>query len=233
MRLLLVEDEASLADSLARGLRELSFAVDVVSDGLAVTRLAATTEFDAIILDLSLPGRDGILVCRDLRARHISVPVLMLTARTALDEKVAGFDAGADDYLVKPFAFAELVARLRALLRRPRTAIADVLTVGDLVVDTRSQSARRGARLLPLTTREYALLEHLVRNAGALVNRASISGHVWDDNHDPFSNNVEVLMTRLRRKLEGSNETRMIETRRGAGYRLVADAGEPVGSSDT
>jgi DNA-binding response OmpR family regulator len=226
VRLLLVEDEASLAESLARGLRELSFAVDVVGDGDAATALAALTEFDAVVLDVSLPGRDGIAVCREWRARGIAVPVLMLTARSALTDKVAGFDAGADDYLVKPFAFAELVARLRALLRRPRTAIADVLTLGDLVVDTRSQTARRGARTLPLTTREYALLEHLVRHAGALVSRASISGHVWDDNHDPFSNNVEVLMTRLRRKLEGPGESRMIETRRGAGYRLVAHADE-------
>ena len=224
MRLLLVEDEALLAESLSRGLRELSFAVDVVADGIQANREAALTEYDAIILDLTLPRRDGLDVCRELRRRGITVPVLMLTARTAVDDTVAGFDAGADDYLAKPFAFAELVARLRALLRRPRTTIADILTIGDLQVDTRSQTAHRGSRALPLTTREYALLEHLARHAGALVNRASISAHVWDDNHDPFSNNIEVLMARLRRKLEGTGEVRMIETRRGAGYRLVARA---------
>ena len=226
MRLLLVEDEAPLAESLARGLRELSFAVDVVADGVEANMQAALNEYDAIILDLSLPRRDGLDVCRELRRRAIAVPVIMLTARTALDDKVSGFDAGADDYLVKPFAFAELVARLRALLRRPRATVADVLTLGDLVVDTRSQTARRGERALPLTTREYALLEHLARHAEALVSRASISAHVWDDNHDPFSNNVEVLMARLRRKLEGPQEVRMIETRRGAGYRLVAQAAD-------
>lgn len=223
MRLLLVEDEVSLAESLARGLRELSFAVDVVGDGKEATNFAMLNEYDAIVLDLTLPGRDGLVVCREVRKRGVSTPVLMLTARTALDDKVLGFDAGADDYLVKPFAFAELVARLRALLRRPRVTIADVITIGDLEVDTRSQTARRGSRTLPLTTREYALLEHLARNAGALVSRASISGHVWDDNHDPFSNNVEVLIARLRRKLEAEGETAMIETRRGAGYRLSAD----------
>ncbi|MBL0172770.1 MAG: response regulator transcription factor [Gemmatimonadaceae bacterium] len=227
MRLLLVEDERPLAESLARGLRELSFAVDVAADGVQANVQAALTEYDAIILDLTLPLRDGLEVCRELRRRGITVPVLMLTARTAVDDTVAGFDAGADDYLAKPFAFAELVARLRALLRRPRTTIADVLSVGDLRVDTRSQTAWRGDRGLPLTTREYALLEHLARHAGALVNRASISAHVWDDNHDPFSNNVEVLMARLRRKLEGPDESRMIETRRGAGYRLVAQATDP------
>lgn len=224
MRLLLVEDEVSLAESLARGLRELSFAVDVVGDGKEATNFAMLNEYDAIVLDLTLPGRDGLVVCREVRKRGVSTPVLMLTARTALDDKVLGFDAGADDYLVKPFAFAELVARLRALLRRPRVTIADVITIGDLEVDTRSQTARRGSRTLPLTTREYALLEHLARNAGALVSRASISGHVWDDNHDPFSNNVEVLIARLRRKLEAEGETAMIETRRGAGYRLSADS---------
>ena len=222
MRLLLVEDEAPLADSLARGLRELSFAVDVVADGVQANLQAVLTEYDAIILDLTLPRRDGLDVCRELRRRGLTVPVLMLTARTGVDDTVAGFDAGADDYLAKPFAFAELVARVRALLRRPRATIADILSVGDLQVDTRSQTARRGDRVLPLTMREYALLEHLARHAGALVNRASISAHVWDDNHDPFSNNIEVLMARLRRKLEGPDETHMIETRRGAGYRLVA-----------
>lgn len=224
MRVLLVEDEISLAESLARGLRELSFAVDVVGDGNEAMHAAMLNEYDAIILDLTLPGRDGLAVCREIRTRGVLTPVLMLTARTALDEKVLGFDAGADDYLVKPFAFAELVARLRALLRRPRATIADVLVVGELRVDTRSQTATRGNRALPLTTREYALLEHLARNAGALVSRASISGHVWDDNHDPFSNNVEVLIARLRRKLEGAGETPMIETRRGAGYRLSAES---------
>lgn len=226
MRLLLVEDEAPLAESLARGLRELSFAVDVMADGVLANEEAALTEYDAIILDLTLPRRDGLDVCRELRRRGITTPVLMLTARTALHDTVAGLEAGADDYLAKPFAFAELVARLRALLRRPRVTIADTLTVGDLEVDTRSQTARRGHRLLMLTTREYALLEHLARHAGALVTRASISTHVWDDNHDPFSNNVEVLMARLRRKLEAPDETRMIETRRGAGYRLLAHAAD-------
>ena len=224
MRILLVEDEVALAESLARGLRELSFAVDVVGDGIEATTLAVLTEYDAVILDLTLPRRDGLEVCREIRSRGIAVPIIMLTARTAIEERVSGFDVGADDYLVKPFAFAELVARVRALLRRPPATMNDVIQVGDLSVDTRSQSAMRGGRRLPLTTREYALLEHLARHAGALVNRASISAHVWDDNHDPFSNNVEVLMARLRKKLEDPGESRMIETRRGAGYRLVPSA---------
>jgi DNA-binding response OmpR family regulator len=167
-----------------------------------------------------MPKRDGFAVCREIRRRGIAAPVLMLTARDSVSDKVEGLDAGADDYLAKPFEFAELLARLRALLRRARDIREPEITVADLIVDTRGQTARRGGTLLPLTTKEYALLEYLARNVGRVVGRADISAHVWDDNHDPGSNAIDVCVTRLRRKVDNGREP-LIHTRRGAGYLLA------------
>jgi DNA-binding response OmpR family regulator len=220
MRLLLAEDDHYLSAMLAKGLREHAYAVDVVPDGDAAIGLSAINEYDVIMLDVMMPKRDGFAVCRELRRRGIAAPVLMLTARDSVSDKVEGLDAGADDYLAKPFEFAELLARLRALLRRAREIREPEITIADLVVDTRGQTARRGGTLLPLTTKEYALLEYLARNVGRVVGRADISAHVWDDNHDPGSNAIDVCVTRLRRKVD-SGRAPLIHTRRGAGYVLA------------
>ena len=220
MRLLLAEDDRYLSAMLAKGLREHAYAVDVVPDGDAAIGLSAINEYDVIMLDVMMPRRDGFAVCRELRRRGIDAPVLMLTARDSVSDKVEGLDAGADDYLAKPFEFAELLARLRALLRRAREIREPEITIADLVVDTRGQTARRGGTLLPLTTKEYALLEYLARNVGRVVGRADISAHVWDDNHDPGSNAIDVCVTRLRRKVD-SGRAPLIHTRRGAGYVLA------------
>jgi DNA-binding response OmpR family regulator len=220
VRLLLAEDDPYLSAMLSKGLREHAYAVDVVADGDSAVVQAAVNEYDLVVLDVMIPKRDGFSVCRELRRRGSVVPVLMLTARDALADKVEGLDAGADDYLAKPFEFAELLARLRALLRRAREIRDTEIVVADLVVDTRGQTARRGGALLPLTTKEYALLEFLARNAGRVVGRAEISGHVWDENHDPLSNALEVCINRLRRKLDDGRPP-LIHTRRGAGYLLA------------
>jgi two-component system copper resistance phosphate regulon response regulator CusR len=223
MRLLLAEDDPYLSAMLSKGLREHAYAVDVVADGDAAVVQAAVNEYDLIVLDVMMPRRDGFAVCRELRRRGSAVPVLMLTARDALADKVEGLDSGADDYLPKPFEFAELLARLRALSRRAREIRDPTIVVADLVVDTRGQTARRGGQRLPLTTKEYALLEYLARNAGRVVGRAEICGHVWDENHDPLSNAIEVCINRLRRKLDDGRAP-LIHTRRGAGYLLDAPA---------
>jgi len=221
MRLLLAEDDPYLSAMLAKGLRENAYAVDIVADGDAAVYQAAVNDYDVAVLDVMMPKRDGLAVCRALRQRGITVPVLLLTARDAVEDRIAGLDAGADDYLSKPFEFAEVLARLRALQRRSRDVRPPEVVVGDLRVDTVGQTAWRAGRLLPLTTKEYALLEILVRNAGRLVSRTDICAHVWDDNHDPFSNAIETCMNRLRRKLDDGLPP-MIQTRRGSGYVLAA-----------
>ena len=222
MRLLLAEDDRQLRESIARGLREASYAVDDAPDGGKALFLAAVNEYDAIILDVVLPVRDGLDVCREIRRKGVHAPILMLTARDSVDDKITGLDAGADDYLTKPFDFGELLARLRALVRRRGDVLPMELSVGDLVVDTKKHLARRGGRIIELTTKEYALLEHLVRNAGRIVTRAEITGHVWDDNHDAFSNLIDVYVSRLRRKVDGGEQTPLISTRRGVGYMISA-----------
>ena len=223
MRILLVEDDPVISTSLTRGLREQAYAVDVALDGEAAVFQAVLNPYDVIVLDVMLPKRDGFAVCQELRRRGISVPVLMLTARDAVNDRIAGLDTGADDYLTKPFEFRELLARLRALLRRGPALAPTVLRVGDLELDTHGQRATRAGHTVPLTTREYALLEFLVRNAGRVVGRAEISDHVWDDNYDPASNLIESYINRLRRKLGIAGCSPLIHTRRGAGY-LLADA---------
>ncbi|HVG44925.1 MAG TPA: response regulator transcription factor [Longimicrobium sp.] len=221
MRVLLAEDDPRLGAMLARGLREKAYAVDWVQDGDRALYLAAVNEYDAAIVDVMMPRRDGLSVCREVRARGLAFPILVLTARDTVADKVAGLDAGGDDYLTKPFDFEELLARLRALLRRAPRLLPSTITVADLVVDTRAQAARRGGRPLPLTPKEYALLEYLARNAGRVVSRADLTAHVWDDNHDPLSNAIEVHVNRLRKKVDAGGAPPLIHTRRGAGYRLA------------
>jgi DNA-binding response OmpR family regulator len=222
MRILVVEDDQRLADALTRSLREHGYAVDATGDGDRALTQAAIGEYDAIVLDVGLPRRDGIQVSRALRERGNRVPILMLTARDAVDDRVAGLDAGADDYLVKPFAVRELLARLRALLRRQPALLPTTLTVGDLVLDTARQTAERAGRPVPLTAKEYAMLEYLARNADRIVDRRKLTEHVWDANHDPFTNAIEVYINRLRKKIDDGHAVPLIHTRRGAGYMLSA-----------
>jgi DNA-binding response OmpR family regulator len=226
MRILVAEDDPLLARSLAKGLRERAHVVDVVTDGEGAFVQGVLNPYDAIVLDVMLPRRDGLEVAEALRARDVQAPIQMLTARDRVGDKVAGLDAGADDYLTKPFEFEELVARLRALHRRAPALAPEVLTVGDLEVDTRQQCATRGNRTLALTAKEYVMLEYLARRAGQVVSRADISAHLWDDNHDPSSNALEVYVARLRRKLDDGATHPLLHTRRGAGYMLadLADA---------
>ena len=232
MRLLLVEDDTKLSDILARSLREQGYAVDVSYDGTDAVYQASVNEYDALILDVNLPKQSGVEVSRGLRAKGRSMPILMLTARDAVNDRVTGLDAGADDYLVKPFELDELYARLRALLRRMPALLPTTLTVDDLVIDTRGQNVSRGGRLIPLTTKEYVMLEYLARNAGRVIGRAELCEHVWDANHDPFSNAIEVYINRLRKKVDDAGGVPLIHTRRGAGYLLSAEGAErsPVSS---
>lgn len=227
MRILLVEDDDTLAGLIARGLRAQAYAVDHACDGDTAITEASVIPYDAIILDVSLPRRDGLAVCAELRRRGSHARVLMLTARDTVADRVAGLDAGADDYLTKPFDFDELLARLRALLRRRGDVLPTELVVGDLVLDTRGQAATRAGVSLALTTKEYSLLEYLARNAGRVVGRADISDHVWDDHYDPFSNLIESYINRLRRKVDRPGQSPLIHTRRGAGYILTATGDTP------
>src|SRR6476619_808511 len=221
MRILLVEDEAATARFIAKGLREAKHAVDVAADGNAAASRAQENDYDAVILDVMLPGKDGLTLCRELRASGSHVPVLMLTARDAIEARVEGLDAGADDYLTKPFDFRELLARLRALTRRDRRPLTpERLEVGPLEIDVPGRRVFRHGTEIALTTREYALLEYLARRAGDVVGRADIAEHVWDEHYDAFSNIVDVYIQRLRRKLDRAQEPSLIRTRRGQGYQL-------------
>ena len=220
MRLLLVEDDARIARFVAKGLREQAYAVDVVATGDEALYQAAINTYDLIILDVMIPGRDGFEVCRELRQSGQRMPILMLTARDAVEDRISGLDHGADDYLTKPFEFRELLARLRALSRRSGELRPAKITVGDLVLDTGAQTASRGGRAISLTTKEYALLEFLARNVGRVVGRAEIAEHVWDETFDPFSNLIEVYINRVRRKIDADSPKPLLHTRRGAGYVL-------------
>ena len=224
MRLLLVEDEPAAAQVLAKGLREQAYAVDIAADGEAAIFQAGTTDYDAVILDVMLPITNGMDVCRTIRASGCSVPILMVTARDAVEARIEGLDCGADDYMVKPFDFGELLARLRALVRRgQQPLVPERLAVGAIALDTRSRRVWLRNREVGLTAKEYALLEYLARRAGDVVSRGDIAEHVWDEHYDPFSNIVDVYIQRLRRKLDRPGRESAIRTRRGEGYQLTAE----------
>lgn len=225
MRILLVEDDPQIARFVRKGLTEQSYAVDVAATGEEALYQASIGSFDAIVLDVIIPAPDGVEVCRRLRAQGSKVPILMLTARDAVPDRIVGLDAGADDYLVKPFQFEELLARLRALLRRGGATLPAVIAVGGLEIDTRSHRVRLDSKPVPLTTKEYALLEFLARNAGRIVGREEIAEHVWNEEFDPFSNLIEVYVNRLRRNIEKVSRKKLIQTVRGAGYMLEAPSG--------
>jgi len=225
MRVLLVEDEPQAAQVLAKGLREQAYAVDIAADGEAALFQAGTTDYDALILDLMLPRVGGLAVCRSIRAAGSAVPILMLTARDAVESRIEGLDGGADDYLVKPYDFGELLARLRAVIRRGRQPVLpERMVIGSLTIDTRRRSALVRNAEIRLTAKEYALLEYLARRAGDVVSRGDIAEHVWDEHYDPMSNVVDVYIQRLRRKLEAVGQESLIRTRRGEGYQLTGDA---------
>ena len=224
MRVLIVEDEAAVADLVARVLREAAWAPDVVRTGAAALEALAVSDYDLAVLDIGLPDMDGLEVCRTWRQRGGKTPILMLTARQGLGDRVVGLDAGADDYLGKPFAVEELLARLRALARRPPSPLGVTLRIADLEIDSSSHAAQRAGRRIKLTAREYALLEYLMRNPNRVVTRGQILEHVWDDNFDPVGNVVDVLVGRVRRKVDLPGLRPLIHTARGAGYRLSDEA---------
>ena len=221
MRLLVVEDDPTISRFLVKGLREDQHLVDLAEDGDAAEASALAGDYDAILLDVMLPAQDGFTVCRRLRAQGVDTPILMVTARDAVDDRVHGLDTGADDYLVKPFAFDEVVARLRALTRRGRTrSLSAVLTAGPLSLDQEAHQARVAGAPVPLTATEYRLLEYLMRRAGTIVSRDQLAEHVWGGDYDPCSNVADVYVGYLRKKLAGTAAADQIRTIRGLGYML-------------
>jgi heavy metal response regulator len=221
MRVLIVEDDSQIASFITKGLQQAGFAVDHVSDGEAGLHMARVNSYDALIVDLMLPKQDGFSLIEGLRSRGDSTPVLILSARGSLDDKLRGFRVGSDDYLTKPFSFAELLARLQALLRRAtRGQSQNVLTVGDLRMDLLSRRISRGEKEIELQPREFALLEYLMRNAGNVVSKTMILEHVWDYHFDPQTNVVDVLVHRLRSKIDRDFSTKLLHTFRGVGYVL-------------
>jgi two-component system copper resistance phosphate regulon response regulator CusR len=224
MRILLVEDEEKVSRFVVRGLTEESFAVDNASDGLTGLELATTYNYDLIVLDLMLPELNGTELLRRIRLRDHRVPILMLTARDAVSDKVEHLEAGADDYLTKPFAFAELLARIKALLRRGSVDRPNVLRVADLEVDRLSQQVRRASRRIELTAKEYGLLEYLMANTGRVLSRTMIIDHVWDQSFDGATNIVDVYVRHLRSKVDDGHDTRLIRTVRGVGYKISDEA---------
>lgn len=222
MRILVVEDEEKLAQGLKKGLEKQGYAVDLVGDGETAQRRIemSHTDYDLVILDLMLPKKDGMEVCKEIRAKGINVPILVLTARDALDYKVSALDLGADDYLVKPFSFEELVARVRALLRRPEQSLPTELKVKDLYLNTATRKVSRNGREVPLTLKEFSLLEYLMRHPNQVLSREQIWDHLWDFAADSFSNVVDVHIKNLRKKIDDGTHQKLLETIRGVGYRL-------------
>jgi two-component system OmpR family response regulator len=219
MRLLVVEDDSTIASFVVKGLQEAGFAVDHAADGLQGLRLALTEPYDAAIVDLMLPGRDGLSLIEELRGRRIRTPVIILSAKREVDDRVKGLQAGGDDYLTKPFAFSELLARVQALIRRATGASEPTrLVVGDLALDLVTRRVERAGRAIELRPREFALLEYLMRNAGRVVAKTMILEHVWNYSFDPRTNVVDVLVHRLREKIDRDFETKLLHTVRGIGY---------------
>ena len=226
MRLLVVEDEPQAAQVLAKGLREHGYAVDVAGDGEGAVFQTATTDYDAVLLDVMLPDLDGFAACRAIRTAGRTVPIVIVTARDAVDARIQGFDVGADDYIVKPYDFDELLARLRAVIRRGfHPMLPERLTAGPVTLETRARLARIQGRELSLTAKEYALLEYLVRRGDDVVSRAEIAEHVWDEHDARSSNVVDVYIQRLRRKINRVEEESLIRTRRGEGYQFLHKVG--------
>lgn len=223
MRILVVEDEKKVARFIQQGLEEEHYTVDVAHDGIAGLSMAESQSYDAIVLDVMLPGKDGVQVTRELRANRKATPILMLTAKTSTEDKVAGLDSGADDYLTKPFAFAELLARLRSLLRRGAQEKTTVLALADLVLDTVTHRARRGDRAIELTAKEYALLEFFLRNKDRVLSRTIIAEHIWDYHFDTGTNLIDVYINHLRNKVDTGFEKKLIHTVRGVGYVMKED----------
>jgi len=222
MKLLIIEDEADFANALARGLRKQGYAVDITTDGEQGLELAEVNEYDLLILDLNLPGMDGLDICRQLRSKQPQLLTLMLTARSRLEDKVAGLDLGADDYLIKPFHFEELSARIRALLRRDLRVREPVLYAGDLKLDPASRIAWQGKRRLELTTKELAILEYLMRHPGEVISQEELIEHVWGEDVNLFTSSVRTHIHSLRRKLgDTAEKPRFIETVTAQGYRLL------------
>ena len=220
MRVLVVEDDPGLAAIIKTGFFEQGIEVVTESTFAEGKMKALLGTFDVIMLDVTLPGGSGFDICRELRRREIATPILMLTARDTVDDRVAGLEVGADDYLTKPFAFRELLARVRALARRRGTPLPETLRISDLEVDLASHRVRRAGKSIELTAKEFFLLEFFVLHPGQVVDRAAITAHVWDENHDPFTNVLEVLVRRLRRKIDDDYPVKLIQTVRGAGYRF-------------
>jgi len=221
MRALIIEDDQKAARLLARGLREERFAVDTARSGNEGDEMASVTAYDVIVLDRLLPDKDGLVVCRGLRERGVGTPILMLSARGSLEDRVAGLNAGADDYLAKPFGFSELLARIRALLRRSELTRSVVLKVGDLALDPVSHRVSRGGITIELTRREYGILEALMRHPGEIVQRAQLAERVWEAEPDRFSGIIDVHVSNLRRKIEPAGAPRLLHTIRGHGFRLA------------
>jgi two-component system copper resistance phosphate regulon response regulator CusR len=220
MRILLVEDDAELARLVAAGLREHGHQVALAGTLAEGRTQGLQGRFDVLVLDVMLPGGTGFELCRELRQRGVGTPLLMLTARDGVDDRVAGLEVGADDYLTKPFAFRELVARIKALGRRRAAQVSERVSVADLEVDLAARRVRRAERPIELTAKEFTLLEFFLQHCGQVVDRASITAYVWDENHDPFTNVLEVLVRRLRRKIDDDFDPKLIHTLRGAGYRF-------------
>ena len=218
MRILLVEDEKKVASFIKKGLAEEGYAVDLASDGETGLEMGLDGVHDLIILDINLPGKDGLSVLRELRKKKVSTPVLLLTVRTAIEDKVIGLDTGADDYLTKPFAFQELLARARALLRRQTDAEAPLLKIADLTLDPGRRLVFRGEEKIELTTKEFALLDYFMRNPDRVLTRTMIADHVWDYDFDPMTNVIDVYVNYLRKKIESGREPKLIHTVRGVGY---------------
>lgn len=225
MRILLVEDEQKVSNFVVRGLMAERFAVDLAADGRSGLDLATTYHYDLVILDLMLPGLEGGEILRRIRSKNLQVPVLVLTARDAVADKVGTFEAGADDYLTKPFAFAELLARVKALLRRGPVTRSSVVRVADLELDRLSQQVKRGGRRIELTSKEYSLLEYLMSNAGRVLSRTMIIEHVWDQSFDGITNIVDVYVRHLRNKIDDPCEHKLIRTVRGVGY-VISNGGQ-------
>lgn len=222
MKILVIEDEKKVGAFIKKGLEEESYSVELAYDGDKGEELAVAQNFDLIILDILMPKKDGLTVLKDLRARQVSTPVLMITAKGSVDDKVKGLDSGADDYLVKPFAIAELLARVRSLLRRGPAEKSTTLVVGDLSLDLVSHKARRGQNMIELTAKEYTLLEYFMRNANKVLSRTIISEHIWNYNFDTGTNIIDVYINHLRNKIDGGRDKKLIHTVRGVGYMMKA-----------